>query len=133
MPEAVPTGAETDRDRWVRQVDAAFVIGGFAARCLLYGSLYAVAGKWDFGPALLSGIMLGDLAACLASFAAGARERGRSAVELATILGIAIWWWTHGGGVPERPEYQAILALSGIGSFATRFACRTARGIGPDD
>lgn len=129
-----PPPAPGDTARMLQQVDLTMMIGGFVLRTVVYGAIYAVACRWDFGQAMLTGLLAGDLVGSVATLGWDWRTRGAAAVvELVLVALFATWWWRASGEVAPRPEFQAVAVLAGFGAFTLRTGAQAMRQLGARD
>lgn len=117
----------------LQRVDAVFHWGGFALRAACYAALAATAGHYDFGPALLTGALLGDAAGQLASLAWKGRDQLATAAGTLLLLG-GTWFVARANlGWPDDPAQRAILGLSAFGALVGAIGGSALTRFGPDE
>lgn len=113
------------------RVDAAVGVVGLLLRAAAYAAVGSVATHYDCGRAILTGVLVGDLAGSVA----GLVQRGHSALqalaELA-LLGIVLLWVRDDLVWPADQALRAIAGLAGLGVFAGRLGGSVLTRIGHD-
>jgi hypothetical protein len=104
----------------VRLVDRTFHWVALGARLLFYLLLERLAAMVEIGPHLMSGLLLGDLAAAVWLAYRDRHFRLRAeAAQVALLVAISTVWWV-GHDWPGQAEHEALLALVAIGTIAGR-------------
>lgn len=115
----------------VQQVDAAIRFGGLLLRALAYAAVYAIAGRYDCGAAILTGVLAGDLGSRLAALSWQWREEPlQSAAELA-LLGIVLLCVRSQMTWPDDQALRAIVGLTAFGVFTAQFGGTVLVRLGP--
>ena len=112
-------------------IDTAFHVGGMLVRAVVYAARGAVASHYDCGRALLTGVLLGDVAATMLDLVWRGWARPRqAAVEFAVVAVIflcvrstLVW--------PDEQAECAILGLAAFGVFAGRAGGTVLTHLGP--
>ena len=101
-------------------VDAVLGTAAFFVRAACYAALAVAADHYDCGRALLTGVVLGDLAASGLAFALQPREHVVVALAELLLLAIAFVWVNSCLAWPATAPDQALLGLAAFGVFAAR-------------
>ncbi|MFK7740717.1 MAG: hypothetical protein AB8H80_10370 [Planctomycetota bacterium] len=104
----------------LERVDAAIAFTGLLVRVLAYGACAAVLPNYPCGPAILSGLFFGDVAATVALGLVHLRSHGLQMVCELMLLGL-IYLWAQGSLTwPADPAERAIVILVAFGVLTAR-------------
>ncbi len=100
------------------RVDAALRIIGLLVRALAYAGIAALAERYDFGRAVLTGVLAGDLLSRLVALAWELRECWIAAAAELALLGLVYLFVRPWLVWPDDPAMRAIVGLACFGVLA---------------
>jgi hypothetical protein len=125
--------ALSDERTLALRIDTAFYVVGLLVRAVVYSGVYVAAGHYDCGPAMLTGILMGDLGSQLVVLAWDWREHllillGEIAILMVIVAAVrAHLAW------PDDPALRAIVCLAGFGAFAVNVGAALLVRLGPSE
>lgn len=104
----------------MRRVDAAITFGGMLARALAYAAVYLLAGNYDCGPAILTGVLAGDFGSRLVSIAWEWCDGLLLFTAELALLGLVFLCVRSQMVWPEDLALRAIVGLAAFGVFSVQ-------------
>lgn len=113
------------------RVDHAVGVVALLLRACAYALVANFAGHYDCGHAVLTGLLVGDLAASLTLLVMHRECLAQAASEVVLML-LVFLWVRHDLVWPEPPALRAIVGLAALGVFAPRVGGGALTRIGHD-
>jgi hypothetical protein len=106
---------------------------GLLVRAGCYAALAACANRFEFGPALCLGLLVGDFSATVANVTWQFRDG--KVIAFAELAVLALVYWCFVGRIdwPDEPALRAILGLAAFGVFTTRVGGSVLTRLGPNE
>lgn len=104
----------------IARIEAAVSFAALLVRVVVYMLVVSFASRFPSGQAILTGVLLGDVAATLVKTFVQQRESVAQCTAELTLIGL-VYLFSHGQtGWPQDSARQGILALAALGVVATR-------------
>lgn len=113
------------------RVDAAFRVTGLLVRAIAYAGIAALADRYDFGRAILTGVLAGDLLSRLLALTWELRECWIAAVAELAVLGVVFLFVRPWLVWPDDPASRALVGLAGFGVLAGQVGSTVFTRLGP--
>ena len=98
-----------------RTVDTAFHYTGLAVRAVGYLAVYALADRYDCGPAILTGVLLGDFLGQAIKVFVNWHNGLLAQIADLFLIGVVFLFVRSSMTWPDEPAMRAILGLSAFG------------------
>ncbi len=115
------------------QIDTAFHFGGLLIRCVGYLFVYAIAGRYDCGTAILTGVLLGDLAGQSLKVVWDWRRGLLNRLGDLFVIVIVFLMVRSSTTWPDDPAMRAILGLAAFGLLVGHVGGTALTRLGPSD
>jgi hypothetical protein len=123
----------TDEELGVRCVDAAFHWTGLLVRAAIYTFFWSVADTYDCGRALLTGLLVGDIAGHLLALLWQWRDGMLQIAAEIALLGL-VWLFVRTQTIwPDEPSLRAVLGLAAFGVFVGKVGGTLLTQLGPTE
>ena len=121
----------TDQELGLHRVDAAIHFTGLVVRAAIYAFCYAIADVYDCGRAVLTGLLVGDVAGNLLALLWEWRDGLLQAAAELALLGLVFLFVRSQLVWPDDLALRAILGLAAFGVFAAKIGGTLLTQLGP--
>ena len=108
-------------------------LGGLLLRAGAYAVLASFASRFDFGQALLLGLLVGAVAASVLTMAWRLTTERTAVIGEVVVLALVLLWVRSELSWPDDPAQRAILGLAALGVLAGRVGGSALTRFGPSD